>query len=430
VKFIEGAAKQKGIDADTAEQIFDQAEKFAGYGFNKAHAAAYAQVAYQTAWLKANYPIEFFCASMTLDIGSPERLSIFRQEAERLGILVAPPDVNASGALFVPGKRGDGKEVIHYALSAIRNVGRAAMDHLAEVRRQGGPFRSLFDFARRVDARFVNRRILENLVAAGAFDSLNSNRAQAHAAIEMMLGEATITSRERESTQVNLFGEVEAQRDPVMPQVDAWTGPERLSREFAAIGYYLSAHPLDEFAQILTRLRVVRYADLAADKRHEDRLVKLAGSVISRKDRRTRDDKRMSHIGFSDPSGMYEAVAFSEVLAQAGGLLEPGTAVVLDVATRWDGDELKLQLMSVQGLNEAAAQTGAGLRIFIDDPKPLTSLSNQLKGKTGKGIVTLVFPVERGEREVELELPGRYAVTPALKGAIKVVHGVREVEEV
>jgi DNA polymerase-3 subunit alpha len=127
---------------------------------------------------------------------------------------------------------------------------------------------------------------------------------------------------------------------------------------------------------------------------------------------------------------MYEAVAFSEVLAQAGGLLEPGTAVVLDVATRWDGDELKLQLMSVQGLNEAAAQTGAGLRIFIDDPKPLTSLSNQLKGKTGKGIVTLVFPVERGEREVELELPGRYAVTPALKGAIKVVHGVREVEEV
>ncbi len=430
VKFIEGAAKQKGIDADTAEQIFDQAEKFAGYGFNKAHAAAYAQVAYQTAWLKANYPIEFFCASMTLDIGSPERLSIFRQEAERLGIVVAPPDINASDALFVPGKRADGKEVIHYALSAIRNVGRAAMDHVIEVRRQGGPFRSLFDFARRVDAKFVNRRILENLVAAGAFDSLNSNRAQVHASIETMLGEATITSRERESTQVNLFGEVEAQRDPVLPQVDAWTGPERLSREFASIGYYLSAHPLDEFAQILSRLRVVRYADLAADKRHEDRLVKLAGSVISRKDRRTRDDKRMSHIGFSDPSGMYEAVAFSEVLAQAGGLLEPGTAVVLDVATRWDGDELKLQLMSVQGLNEAAAQTGAGLRIFIDDPKPLTSLSTQLKGKAGKGIVTLVFPVERGEREVELELPGRYAVTPALKGAIKVVGGVREVEEV
>ena len=429
-RFIEGAARQKNIPADVADQIFEQAKKFAGYGFNKAHAAAYAQVAYQTAWLKANYPIEFFCASMTLDIGSPERLSIFRQEAERLGITVAPPDINASGSLFLPGKRPDGSEVIHYALSAVRNVGRAAMDHVIEMRGQGGPFRSLFDFARRVDAKFVNRRILENLVAAGAFDSLNSNRAQVHGAIDMMLGEASMTTRERESAQVNLFGEVETQRDPVLPQVNAWTTPERLSREFAAIGFYLSAHPLDEFAQLLSRLRVVPYVELASDKRHEDRLVKLAGSVISRKDRRTRDDKRMSHIGFSDSSGMFEAVAFAEVLAQAGALLEPGTAVVLDVATRWDGDELKLQVMGVQGLNEAAAQTGAGLRIFIDDPKPLASVSERLKGKNGKGIVTLVFPVEKGEREVELELPGRYAVTPALKGALKVVNGVREVEEV
>ena len=429
-RFIEGAARQKNIPADIADQIFEQAKKFAGYGFNKAHAAAYAQVAYQTAWLKANYPIEFFCASMTLDIGSPERLSIFRQEAERLGITVAPPDINASGSLFLPGKRADGSEVIHYALSAVRNVGRAAMDHVIDVRAQGGPFRSLFDFARRVDAKYVNRRILENLVAAGAFDSLNSNRAQVHAAIDMMLGEASITTRERESTQVNLFGEVETQRDPALPQVNPWTSPERLSREFGAIGFYLSAHPLDEFAQLLARLRVVPYVELSSDKRHEDRLVKLAASVISRKDRRTRDDKRMSHIGFSDASGMFEAVAFSEVLAQAGALLDPGTAVVLDVATRWDGDDLKLQVMSVQGLNEAAAQTGAGLRIFIDDPKPLASVSERLKGKGGKGIVTLVFPVEQGEREVELELPGRYAVTPALKGALKVVSGVREVEEV
>ncbi|MEQ1868075.1 MAG: DNA polymerase III subunit alpha, partial [Micropepsaceae bacterium] len=213
VKFIEGAAKQKNIPADIAEQIFVQAEKFAGYGFNKAHAAAYAQIAYQTAWLKANYAVEFFCASMTLDIGSPERLSIFRQEAERMGITVVSPDINASGALFTAAKRADGSDVVHYALAAIRNVGRAAMDHVIDVRNTGGKFASLFDFARRVDAKFVNKRILENLVAAGAFDSLNSNRAQAYAAIDMMLGEASITSRERESAQVNLFGEVETTRD-------------------------------------------------------------------------------------------------------------------------------------------------------------------------------------------------------------------------
>jgi DNA polymerase-3 subunit alpha len=430
VKFIEGAAKQKNIPADIAEQIFVQAEKFAGYGFNKAHAAAYAQVAYQTAWLKANYPVEFFCASMTLDIGSPERLSIFRQEAERMGITVAPPDINSSGALFTASKRADGSDVVHYALAAIRNVGRAAMDHVIEVREAGGKFKNLFDFARRVDAKFVNKRILENLVAAGAFDSLNSNRAQVHAAIDMMLGEASITSRERESSQVNLFGEVDTKRDRALPEVNQWAMPDRLSREFGAIGFYMSAHPLDEFAQTLARLRVVPFAELAADKRHEDRAVTLAGSVIRRQERRTKDDKRMAHIGFSDSSGMFEAVVFAETLAQGGQHLEPGKAVILDVATRWDGDDLKLQILRVQNLNEAAAQTGAGLRIFIDDPKPLASISERLKNQQGKGLVSLIFPVEKGEREVELELPGRYAVTPALKGAIRVVSGVREVEEV
>jgi DNA polymerase-3 subunit alpha len=138
----------------------------------------------------------------------------------------------------------------------------------------------------------------------------------------------------------------------------------------------------------------------------------------------------MAHIGFSDSSGMFEAVAFAETLAQGGQFLEPGKSVILDVATRWDGDDLKLQILRVQGLNEAAAQTGAGLRIFIDDPKPLASIQERLKNQQGKGLVSLIFPVEKGEREVELELPGRYAVTPALKGAIRVVNGVREVEEV
>ncbi len=429
-KFIEGAKKLKNIEEDVAEQIFDQAEKFAGYGFNKAHAAAYAQVAYQTAWLKANYPVEFFCASMTLDISSPDRLSIFKQEAERLGITVAPPDINMSGALFTAGKKPDGTDVIYYALSAIRNVGRSAMEHVVEIREKGGRFTSVFDFARRVDAKFVNRRILENLVAAGAFDRLNSNRAQIHAAIDMLLGEANLSSRERESSQVSLFGEVQKQPDRALPTVDQWTMPERLSREFAAIGFYMSAHPLDEFKQTLQRLRCVPYAELAAEKRRVERAVTLAGSVIRRLDRRTKDDKRMSHVSFSDASGMFEAVAFSEVLAQGGQFLEPGRAVIISAATKWDGDDLKLQIVGVQGLDEAAAQTGAGLRIFIDNPKPLPGIAERVKGQNGRGLISLVFPVENGAREVEVELPGRYAVTPALRGALRVINGVQEVEEI
>ncbi len=430
VKFIEGAKKLKDMDEDIAEQIFEQAEKFAGYGFNKAHAAAYAQVAYQTAWLKANYPVEFFCASMTLDISSPDRLSMFRQEAERLGIAVAPPDINLSGALFTAGKKPDGSDVIYYALSAIRNVGRVAMEHVVEIREKGGKFTSLFDFARRVDARFINKRILENLVAAGAFDRLNSNRAQVHAAIDMLIGEASITSRERDSAQVSLFGTVQKQPDRALPKVDQWTMPDRLAREFNAIGFYMSAHPLDEFKQTLQRLRCVPYAELAAEKKRVERAVTLAGSVIRRLDRRTKDEKRMAHIGFSDASGMFEAVCFQEVLNQGGQHLEPGKAVIINAATRWDGDDLKLQVVSVQSLDEASAQTGAGLRIFIDSERPLKSIGERVKGHPGRGLISLIFPVENGEREVELELPGRYAVTPALRGALRVVNGVQEVEEV
>ncbi len=173
-KFLEGAG-QRGILPYIAEQIFEQAEKFAGYGFNKGHAAAYAQVAYQTAFLKANYPVEFLAASMTLDIGNTDRLNIFRQEAQRLGVKVAPPDINRSEAVFACDAAAN---AVFYALAAVKGVGRQAMDHVAEERRANGPFKSLSDFARRVDPRLVNKRAFDNLARAGAFDSLNPNRRQ------------------------------------------------------------------------------------------------------------------------------------------------------------------------------------------------------------------------------------------------------------
>ena len=167
-KFMKGAA-ERGLKRDVAETIFEQAEKFAGYGFNKGHAAAYAQVAYQTAYLKANYPVEFIAASMTLDIGNTDRLNIFRQEAQRLGVTIAPPDINASESVFSVDAAAN---TVFYALAAVKGVGKQAMDHVVEVRAQGGKFKSLSDFARRVDPRLVNKRAFENLARAGAFDSL------------------------------------------------------------------------------------------------------------------------------------------------------------------------------------------------------------------------------------------------------------------
>mgnify|MGYP002784919292 CR=1 FL=1 len=427
VKFIKGAG-ERAIPADAAEQIFDQAEKFAGYGFNKAHAAAYAQVAYQTAWLKANYPVEFLCASMTLDIGSPERLNIFRQEASRFNVSVLPPDINKSRAVFSSGTDKAGAPVIYYALAAIRNVGRQAMDVVVEERERNGPFKSLFDFARRIDPKALNKRTLENLIQAGAFDSLIKHRAQAAAALDAVVSEANAAARGRETSQVSLFGDA-ASQDPPLPQVPQWDLPEKLAKEFDAIGFYLSGHPLQEFDGALKRLRVQPVASLFSASDRNMRAVTLAGTVVARKDRRTRDGKTMSHIGFSDPTGMFEAVAFSEALAQGGEFLQPGQSVVITAASRWEGDDLKLQLHSAKPLVAAAAEASAGLRIAVGEVGALRPLADRLSPHKGKGVVTLSLQVDKGARDVELELPGRFAVTPQLRRALKDVRGVLEVEE-
>src|SRR5262249_26388380 len=191
-RFVEGAGK-KGIHRNVAQQIFEQAAKFAGYGFNKGHAAAYAQVAYQTAYLKANFPVEFLAASMTLDIGNTDRLNVFRQEAQRLGVKVLPPDINSSEAVFACNAD---KGLVFYALAAVKGVGRQAMDHVVEERRANGPFLSLGDFARRIDPRLVNKRAFEMLARAGAFDALNRNRRQVVESADIILNSAQSSARD------------------------------------------------------------------------------------------------------------------------------------------------------------------------------------------------------------------------------------------
>ncbi|MCH8168367.1 MAG: DNA polymerase III subunit alpha, partial [Proteobacteria bacterium] len=253
--FIEGAVA-RAVPAAKAEQIFEQVNKFAGYGFVKSHAAAYALVAYQTAYLKVHYPVEFLAASMTFELGNTEKLSVFRQELKRLGIALLPPDINRSTAEFgvetveANGMEG-GRQAIRYALAAVKNVGEAAMRALVAERDQNGPFASLGDFAGRVDMRAVNKRQIENLARAGAFDGLNPNRRQVFEAAETVVRHASAAAGERDSAQENLFGGGDAAPAPapdlVLPQAADWPDTDRLRHEFEAIGFYLSAHPLDAY---------------------------------------------------------------------------------------------------------------------------------------------------------------------------------------
>jgi len=430
--FLKGATA-RGVPAHIAEQIFEQAAKFAGYGFNKGHAAAYAQVAYQTAYLKANYPVEFLAASMTLDIGNTDRLNVFRQEAARLSIEVRAPDINRSQAYFAcdaaAAERTDGG-VIYYALAAVKNVGRQAMEHVVASRESGGPFLSIADFARRIDPKLVNKRAFESLVKAGAFGALHKNRRQLVQSADLVLSDAARNVRDRDMGQSSLFGAAETVRDSLpLVTADDWPVHEKLAEEFAAIGFYLSGHPLDSYAKVLKRLGVTRYADLLADARRNAVKATLAGTVIHRQERRGRNGDPFAFVGLSDPTGMFEVMVFSEALSQARAVLETGRSVVMRVVGDWIDDELKLRAIGVEDLAAAAAGAGEGLKIRLSDPAPIPQIAAQLK-QSGKGLVTLVVPGESQNQEVEIALAKRVQVTLELKSALSSLAGVLDVETV
>jgi DNA polymerase-3 subunit alpha len=426
--FLRGAT-ERGVAKNVAEQIFEQAAKFAGYGFNKGHAAAYAQVAYQTAFLKANYPAEFLAASMTLDSASTDRLNIFRQEAERLGIDVRAPDINRSQSHFTCEARPGGG-TIYYALAAVKNVGRQATDHIVAVRAAGGPYRSLADFARRIDPRLVNKRAFESLARAGAFDGLHPNRRQLVESSDVILGAATRHARDREAGQDSLFGAAgPAQNDLPLAEMRDWPAHERLSEEFLAIGFYLSGHPLDAYAQALKRLGATPYAALLSDARRTAVKATLAGTVIRKQERRGKSGDPFAFVGLSDATGMYEVMLFSEALASARPFLEPGRSVLVKAVGDWVDEELKLRVIRIEDLNEAAAHAGEGLRIRLADPAPIPGIAAQLR-EGGKGLVTIVVPGETPGSQIEIALPKRVFVNPQMTETIRTLAGVAEVETV
>jgi DNA polymerase-3 subunit alpha len=430
--FISGAV-ERGIGRGDAEAIFDTCAKFAEYGFNKSHSAPYALLTYQTAYMKANYPVEFLAASMTLAMGDTDKLAEFRAEAERLAIKVEPPSINRSGVEFDV----DGN-TIHYALAALRGVGRQAVDNIIAARGER-PFSSLADFAARINPRAVNKRVLESLVAAGAFEAIEGNRARAFAAVDAMLGTAQRTHEDAAIGQSELFGGAAAPPPIMLPSVEPWLPAERLQREFEAVGFFLSGHPLDDYAAALKRLRVQSWAEFTRAVKAGAGAGRVAGTVVARTERRTKNGSKMGIIGLSDPSGHYEAVLFAEGLAQYRDLLEPGTAVLLFLTAEVQGDEVRARIQTAEPLDQAAAKTQKGLRVFLRDDAPIEGVAKRLEpiklpsGRTGSeagdGEVSVVLMLGNGN-EVEVKLPGRFKVSPQIAGAIKAVSGVVTVEAI
>ncbi|CAM5765663.1 DNA-directed DNA polymerase [Labrys miyagiensis] len=420
-RFVEGAV-ERGTKKAKADEIFDYLAKFADYGFNKSHAAAYALVSYHTAYLKANYAVEFLAASMSLDISNTDKLNEFRLEARRLGIKVEPPSINRSGPDF---EVHDG--AIRYALGAIKGVGLAAMQRLVEIRGDQ-PFFDLGDFARRIDPKAINKRILESLAAAGAFDEFDRDRARVTASIDGIMAQAQRSHAEKSGGQADMFGSASAPEPLKGTVVEAWEPSDRLQREFDAIGFFLSGHPLDAYATSLERLQVPSWVQFTQKVKQGATAGRLAATVLSRSERKTRTGSKMGVIMLSDSSGQFEAVIFSEGLAQYRDLLEPGTAVLIAVQAAHEGDDVRIRIVTAERLDVATAKTQRGIKVFLQGDQALDSVAKRL-GTRGEGEVFLILQIEDGQREVELKLPGRYLVTPQIAGAIKAIPGVATVQQ-
>ncbi|WP_421931507.1 DNA polymerase III subunit alpha [Phenylobacterium sp.] len=426
-RFISGAA-EKGVSAEQSGGIFDLVDKFAGYGFNKSHAAAYALISYQTGWLKANAPAEFFAASMSLDISNTDKLAVFYQDAKKFGVKIRAPDVNHSAADFDV----EAGEVV-YALGGIRNVGLQAMEHVVAVRAEGGPFKDIFDFVERVDPKQVNKRAFETLARAGAFDTIHANRAQIFAAADVLVGYGQSVAAERASSQGSLFGgdQVEAQR-PRLPKADTWSSTQRLDEELAAVGFYLSGHPMDDMVPALRRKRVDLLADVLPKAIAGAEAFRMAGVVRRKQERASASSgEKFAFVTFSDPTGEFEVLFPPESLRNARELLEPGKCVGLRIRAKARDGEVRFFGDGCEPIDRAIENAVAGLRVHLAPRSAeIEALKKRLEGSvnTRGGEVILVAAIEGG-REVEVKLPGRFTLDNAVRGALKTSPGVVFVED-
>ncbi|MCH9698386.1 MAG: DNA polymerase III subunit alpha [Gammaproteobacteria bacterium] len=327
--FVNGAS-QKGIDEAIANYIFDLMEKFAGYGFNKSHSAAYALVSYQTAWLKAHYPAAFMAAVLSSDMDNTDKVVILIDECRQLDISVQAPDINRSGHRF----NAVSEDCVLYGLGAIKGVGQAAIESLINERQHNGPYASLFDVCNRVDLRKLNRRVLEALIDAGAFDCLEPQRANVLASLEMALQAAEQQESMRDSGQNDMFGfsdVVEQPKQQLMENVLQWTDEERLLREKATLGLYLSGHPIDrckpELEQIITCQ--IKNLDLPENSR-ESRFVRIAGLLLDQRLRQTKRGSQFCSLTLDDNTARTEITLFAKIYEQYAELLVKDTILVIE----------------------------------------------------------------------------------------------------
>ena len=428
--FVEGCATHNQIEPRKANELFDLIDKFAGYGFNKSHAAAYALLAYQTAWLKVHYRADFFAASMAFDISNTDKLTIFADDVRRMGVVMLPPCINRSEADFSVVAREEGNAV-RYGLGALKGVGEGAMDQLCAERDANGPFQSLADFADRISPRLVNRRQIESLAAAGAFDTLELNRAAVHGAAEMILSVAAESEHGRTSGQGGLFGGEEHKAAAIkLPTNANWSTADRMTQERDAYGFYFSAHPVDRYRHIADIHGAKSYASVCESSPAPDsgRLgAMMAALVEDVRWRTSARGKRYCNATLSDASGQFIAACFDEDAARALEEAAKDTACVL-IGVELDrqaGEETpRIAVRRVQRLEGLAASNRLKATVTFGDASALPQIHRIIAGERGgRGEILLCATLETGE-QAHILLGRDFALDGELAERLREVAGV------
>ncbi len=411
-RFQQGALDH-GVNRKAAAEIFDLMEKFAGYGFNKSHSAAYALIAFQTAYLKAHYPLEFMAALLTSEVSDTDKVMAHIGECREHGLTVLPPDINLSGRDFTVSQ-----DAIRFGLAAVKNVGLGAVESILQAREEGGPFESLHDLCERVDLRKVNRRVLESLVKCGAFDSTGAHRSQLMAVLDEALEHGQKLGRDRAAGQESMFNAFvdsgSGPSAPALPAVPPWSEADMLAYEKEAIGFYISGHPLSEYADQIKRLGTLDTLSVRAAS--DGMTVHLAGVAAKIKEKVTKKGDRMAFVDLEDLKGTVELICFPDCYGEAEGHIKSDQPLMIKGTVDKDERGVKVKASRIEPLNQAARSMTNRLRLKVEAPgltrEQLVLLRQTLSQHRGKCRVSLHLKVP-GKGAAILALPDQYRVDPS-----------------
>lgn len=424
-KFMKGAIAN-GIEEGVASAIFDQMEKFASYGFNKSHAAAYSLISYQTAYLKCHYPVEFMCAVMDLDMTNTDKLLTFVADCKSMNFEVLPPNINKSDAEFSV-ENGN----IRYALGAVKGVSAAAMEGIVAERKKNGAFKSISDFCHRIDIKFINRKQLEQLIKAGAFDELDGNRHKLFENIENILKHISASTETKNSAQTSLFGAEELASEIKLKEEPEWSNIDKLRMEAAAVGFFLSAHPLDGYRQSIEKLGLKNCSEIVANIRTGDTVkANVAACVESVQVRTAKSGNKYAFVGLSDAYGAVEGLIFSDGLVKYDSVLSGGLPVLARLTIEMQEDRPSIKIDELKNLDEAIAEQAKGAVIYVNNAVAVPEIKKILSADKRGANKVYIIPEVKGW-DVKIELAGAFAFyDTSILSKLRAVEGVSDVKEI